>query len=98
MGDEFPDWVPADTEHVSIADPWDLDYWTRHFQVNGNRLRRAIACVGTRRVDLLANLSGNGRTILQNVEPGDAGATTGARSATAPSSEANHDEYDRARR
>ncbi|MEO8935593.1 MAG: DUF3606 domain-containing protein [Burkholderiaceae bacterium] len=63
MIDELVEWVPVDTETVSIADPWDLDYWTRHFQVNGNRLRRAIATVGSRRVDILANLAGNGRTI-----------------------------------
>ena len=63
MQDELLDWVPDDTENVAVTDPWDLDYWTRYFQVNGNRLRRAIAVVGTRRTDILANLSGNGRTI-----------------------------------
>lgn len=63
MQDDLLDWKPADNETVTVSDPWDLDYWTRYFQVNGNRLRKAIAVVGNRRSDILANLSGNGRSI-----------------------------------
>ena len=63
MHEELIDWQPTDIEHVTIQEPWELDFWMSHFQVNGNRLRRAIASVGSRRSDVLANLRGSGRPI-----------------------------------
>lgn len=63
MQEELMEWKPADTTIVSIAEAWEPTYWTRRFQVNGGRLRRARALIGTYPRDLAAYFSGNGRQI-----------------------------------
>lgn len=47
MSDNLKIRRPQDPKQVNVNETWELTYWTKHFNVNAEELKRAVRSVGT---------------------------------------------------
>ena len=47
MADNLEDRGPQDRSRINVNEPWELQYWSKHFGVTENQLRTAVQAVGT---------------------------------------------------
>jgi len=47
MADNLNDRGPQDRSRINVNEPWELQYWTRHFGVSEEQLRTAVNTAGT---------------------------------------------------
>jgi hypothetical protein len=47
MADNLEDRGPQDRSRINVNEPWELQYWSKHFGVTEDQLRTAVQAVGT---------------------------------------------------
>ena len=47
MADNLEDRGPQDRSRINGNEPWELQYWSKHFGVTEDQLRTAVQAVGT---------------------------------------------------
>jgi len=47
MADNLEDRGPQDRSRINVNEPWELQYWTRHFGISEEQLRTAVNTAGT---------------------------------------------------
>lgn len=58
MPDDLSKKGPADRSKVNVNEPWELQYWTKTFNVAEEKLKAAVKAVGTKVEDVRKHLSG----------------------------------------
>lgn len=46
MADNLDNRGPQDRTRINVNEPWEVEYWTKHFGVTEQRLREAVRAVG----------------------------------------------------
>ncbi|SMP64935.1 DUF3606 domain-containing protein [Noviherbaspirillum suwonense] len=47
MADNLEDRGPQDRSRINVNEPWELQYWSKHFGVTEDQLRTAVQAAGT---------------------------------------------------
>jgi hypothetical protein len=43
---------PQDRTRINVQEKWELDYWSKHFAITPEQLKRAVATVGVMVADV----------------------------------------------
>jgi hypothetical protein len=46
MNDNLTPRGPRDASRINLSEPWEIDYWTKKFDVSEHDLRGAVQAVG----------------------------------------------------